>query len=194
MAFFNIAVFEAYHLYTTWADFGKTIDFSVNIALRPNGQIVGFERYAKIDWVFQRHRAVGFARRFGDARMLIDSTGLGDPIFDEIRREYHNVEGYKITGTTKNPLIENLALMLDNLRIQFPGDPKRKRFSTELNSQFPVLKAELEMFTYEIMASSHIRYNAPEGFHDDCVVALALAAWQIRRPTKIEVGRGKISW
>jgi hypothetical protein len=162
------------------SDFGKTLDFSVNIALRMNGQIVGFDRYAKIDWHFQRKRAISFAQTYGNAQILIDSTGVGDPIYDEFSREYTNVSGYKITGTTKNPLIENLSIMLDEGTIWFPGDPKRKEFDTKINDQFPILKSELENFTYKITPSSHIQYNAPEGLHDDCVIALALAAWQLK--------------
>ena len=70
--------------------------------------------------------------------------------------------------------------MLDEGTIWFPGDPKTKRFDTKLHDQFPVLKSELENFTYKITPSSHLQYNAPEGMHDDCVIGLALAAWQLK--------------
>jgi len=168
------------------SDLGKSIDFMVNIALRMNGEVVGFERYARLNWVLQRKRVVAFAQRFGNAHILLDSTGLGDPVYDEIRTEYSNVEGYKITSTTKNPLIENLSIMLDNGDIWFPGDPEHKKFSIELNPQFPVLKSELEAFTYDILSSSHIRYGAPEGLHDDCVIALALGAWQLKHRSPVD--------
>ena len=29
--------------------------------------------------------------------------------------------------------------------------------------------------------SGNVQYGAPEGYHDDCVVALALAAWQLKQ-------------
>ena len=35
---------------------------------------------------------------------------------------------------------------------------------------------ELKMFGYEITASG-IKYSAPEGKHDDCVIGLGLANW-----------------
>jgi len=41
---------------------------------------------------------------------------------------------------------------------------------------FPVgtIKEELEIFEYQY-TSTGVRYNAPSGYHDDCVNALALA-------------------
>ncbi len=162
------------------SDLGKTVDFTVNIALRMNGEVVGYERFNQIDWPFQRKRIIAFCRRFGNAPLLVDSTGVGDPVYDELQREYSGVSGYKLTNTTKKALIENLSIMLDNGEIWFPGNPATKEFSSALDEQFPVLKSELESFTYNLMPSGLIQYGAPEGLHDDTVITLALAAWQIK--------------
>jgi hypothetical protein len=42
---------------------------------------------------------------------------------------------------------------------------------------------ELEAFEYSVTENGAVKTGAPSGMHDDCVVALALAAWQVR-PTK----------
>ena len=47
--------------------------------------------------------------------------------------------------------------------------------------QIPELINELKLYGYKISASGNVQYGAPEGYHDDCVVALALAAWQLKR-------------
>jgi hypothetical protein len=73
--------------------------------------------------------AAEFCRRFGNAYLLIDSSGVGDPVFDELKREYGKVEGYKFTNPTKKALIENLGIMLDNGEISFPGNPERHESS-----------------------------------------------------------------
>jgi len=173
----------------TASDLGKTIDYTVNIAMRLNGEIIGFERYNQLDWHFQRKKTIAFAQRFGNAALLIDATGLGDPIYDEMQNEYSNVEGYKFTNATKKALIENLSIMLDNGEIWFPGNPETHEFSTQLNEQFPVLKSELESFTYELLPSGLIRYGAPEGLHDDACLTLALCAWQLRNVGgNVEIG------
>ena len=114
-------------------------------------------------------------------KVLIDSTGVGEPVFDELKLEYPGVNGYKLTNATKNALIENLSLMLDNDEIHFPGDLETKEFSTVLHQDFCVLKSELEAFWFERLPSGLTRYSAPEGLHDDTVIGLALAAWQIKK-------------
>jgi hypothetical protein len=39
----------------------------------------------------------------------------------------------------------------------------------------PVLVAELQAYEMERLPSGLIRYTAPDGLHDDCVIGLALA-------------------
>ena len=157
-------------------DIAKTQDFTVLVALRQNGEVIGFDRYNNIDWHFQRQRILNFCRQYGDAHLLIDSTGAGDPVYDELKREYPNARGYKFTNRTKKELIENLSIMFDNGEIFFPGNQVTKEFRYDLR----ILQSELEAYTYDLLPSGLIRYNAPEGLHDDCVIALALAAWEIK--------------
>lgn len=38
-----------------------------------------------------------------------------------------------------------------------------------------MLTNEMKRYEYAISATGHISYNAPSGYHDDCVIALALA-------------------
>jgi hypothetical protein len=38
-----------------------------------------------------------------------------------------------------------------------------------------VLTNEMKRYEYAISPSGNITYNAPSGYHDDCVIALALA-------------------
>jgi hypothetical protein len=161
-------------------DIAKTQDYTVLVALRENGEIIGFDRFNKIDWSFQRKRIISFCKQFRSAYMLIDSTGVGDPIYDELKREYSKVQGYKFTNQTKKELIENLSIMMDNKEIWFPGNPATKEFRYDLKP----LQSELESFTYDLLPSGLIRYNAPEGLHDDCVIGLALAALEIKKAPK----------
>jgi hypothetical protein len=50
-----------------------------------------------------------------------------------------------------------------------------------------VLTGELERYEYEIGPTGQISYNAPGGYHDDCVIALALAQYG---RTKMGTGEG----
>jgi hypothetical protein len=146
-------------------DVAKHADFTVLIALRGNGELVGFDRFGEVDWVFQQQRILSFYKRYINARFLIDSTGIGDPILDQLRREIPNAEGYQFTATSKRPLVENLSIMLDQDKIGY------------LNNQ--ILINEMQLYSYDLGTTGNVHYGAPEGYHDDCVMALALAAWLI---------------
>ena len=143
-------------------DLAKHQDFTVLTAMDESGQVVGFDRFQQLDWVFQKQRIKGFAERF-DGKVLMDSTGVGDPIFDDLSRMGLDVEGYKFTAPSKKALVENLSTMLDNDEITYP--------------EIPELINELRIFGYKMGPSGNVSYSAPEGYHDDCVVSLALAAW-----------------
>jgi len=164
--------------YVIGVDLAKHEDYTVMCVLDENGHLCHFDRWGEYDWVYQRKRLVNLATQFNNARLLIDSTGVGDPVFDELRRESVSVDGYKFTNASKKDLIENLAMQIENRAITVPaylGD-------LHMHGNESVLERELRMFGYETLPSGLVRYSAPEGMHDDCVIALALAVWQISRP------------
>ena len=43
-----------------------------------------------------------------------------------------------------------------------------------------VLTAEMKRYEYEIGPTGQVSYSAPSGYHDDCVMALALGVWGCR--------------
>ncbi len=167
--------------YAIGEDLAKTEDFQVHVALDFEGNLRGIERFHELDWVLQKKRMTGFGRIFNDSRIMIDSTGLGDPIYDELKKEYAFLDGYKFTLGSKADLIENLSIMLDQGKLHFP-DPDRY-------GDVRILLDELASFGYELGETGTLKYHAPEGLHDDCVVALALAAWQLK-----EDAPGRLVW
>jgi hypothetical protein len=99
--------------------------------------------------------------------LLIDGSGLGDPVYDELRRENIQIQNYNFTNASKKDLIENLSMMIENEQISIPNIPE--------------LINELKLYGYKTTRNGNIQYGAPEGYHDDCVIALALAAWQLKQ-------------
>lgn len=153
--------------YYMGVDLAKHMDFTVLSVLDNEGHLCAFDRFNQIDWVFQRKRIVNLAERY-KAEVLIDSTGVGDPIYDELRRMNLHVMGYKFTNASKKDLIENLSIRIENQEVSYP--------------EIPILINELKLFGYTVSPSGIISYGAPEGYHDDCVISLALAAWQVSKP------------
>jgi len=154
--------------YVVGCDLAKYEDFTVLCVMDQHGHLCHLDRFGELDWVFQRKRIVNTCQRY-NARLLIDSTGVGDPIYDELRREQVRVDGYKFTSASKADLIENLSMQIENQTVSYPNIPE--------------LINELSLYGYETGKTGIIRYGAPEGYHDDIVTALALAAWQFKKPT-----------
>ena len=92
-------------------DLAKHYDFTVMCVLDKTGHLVAFDRFSQLDWVFQQKKIVNLAQQYS-ASTLIDSTGVGDPIYDSLSRQKIRVEGYKFTNPSKKDLIENLSIMI----------------------------------------------------------------------------------
>lgn len=157
-------------------DLAKHEDFTViTCGNTKNKQVVEIDRFNQIDWTFQKNRIVNIWQRYNKPKIIIDSTGVGDPIFDDLRNAGINIEGYKFTSQSKAELIQGLSLALDNGDIWYPNIPE--------------LLHELQVFGYDITLNGNIRYNAPSGMHDDIVISLALFNYKVK--TKSEF---KLTW
>jgi len=108
--------------------------------------------------------------------LLIDSTGVGDPIVEEIQSGRSNVEGLKLSASSKQQLMEGLALAIQNQEII-------------IHPNMTTLIDELEAFEF-VYTRTGVKYSAPEGMHDDCVCALALAVKRMKENIKI----GKVTY
>ena len=106
----------------------------------------------------------------------MDATGVGDPIFDDLKRVYADIEGFKLTSASKTALIQRLIVAIEQRKVSWPElGIQFQQKPAEIAKDWEILTAELKRYEYEISPSGGITYNAPSGYHDDCVMALALA-------------------
>ena len=136
-------------------DLAKSVDWTVIIGLDKLGQVVHFERFQK-DWMQTKETILKLPKNLP---IMIDSTGVGDAIVEELQKKFTQMHGFKFTSTSKQQLLEALANSIQTKTISYPTG---------------LIKEELEIFEYTF-TSTGVRYSAPSGFHDDCVIALALA-------------------
>ena len=137
-------------------DLAKHVDWTVGIALDANGSVCRFERFQK-PWEATTDAVLALT---GSVPALIDSTGVGDPILERLQKQTGTrFEGYQFTSVSKQKLMEGLAVAIQRSEIRVPDGP---------------IRSELEEFEFEATRTG-VRYSAPNGFHDDCVCALALA-------------------
>ena len=136
-------------------DLAKSFDYSVIIGIDKNGQVAYFNRFQK-DWKQTRETILSIDR---NKPIYIDSTGVGDAITEDLQKHFNSMTGFKYTSHSKQQLMELLASKIHSQEVTFPEGE---------------IKNELEIFEYQYTATG-VRYNAPSGYHDDCVNALALA-------------------
>lgn len=129
------------------------------------------DRFNNIDWSIQKARIEADAFRYNRARVTLDSTGVGDPICEDLRRSGVNIEPFQFTSTSRQQLLDHLAVLLEQDKIKIPPDEN--------------LITELKAFRTVLTPSKRIKYEVPDGGHDDCVMSLALAVWGVDQPLPI---------
>jgi len=160
--------------YTQGSDLARTLDFSVNSLLDAKGRQASFERYQQISWTRQVEIIAATSLAYFKAPVVLDTTGIGDPIYESLRKKsMGRIIPFQFTNATKEALIDNLAMQLEQGRLRLMDIPEQT--------------AELLAFEYEILPSRKVRMQAPDGMHDDTVIALALACWGSSHSNKIEV-------
>ena len=138
--------------YVAGWDLAKAEDWTVGIVLdateRPY-RLVHFERFQRQPWPAVAHRIREVHQRYQCHQTVIDATGVGAAVLDEVRDV---AQGFVFTGRSKVDLLTNLQVALEKKEVQFP-------FIRELVD---------ELQDYE--------WNDRD-LVTDCVMSLALAVW-----------------
>jgi len=147
-------------------DLARTNDYTVFYGARASDRRnCYFERMQAITWPEQKRRlrrAVRTLMRAGaeNVMLVIDSTGVGDPIVEDMEAEGYDVVPINFT-THKANMVKLLAKDLE----------ENKAFILDEG------KLEFENYTMAITPGGRMTYSAPEGEHDDVVAAKMLQHW-----------------
>lgn len=150
-------------------DLAKSQDWTVAIALDSAGTVCRMERWQG-PWRVTRER---LAKMIGNTPAKIDSTGVGDPVVEDLRTVCRRTEGFKFTSQSKQQLMEGLQMALQTREIRYPDG---------------WLRNELEAFGFRYLPRGAVQYEATTG-HDDgvCALALAVASRRDRKPLLVRV-------
>lgn len=166
------------HTYILGWDPAKHQDFSVIIVLDvTTGHVVWMDRDNKTDYRIQLLRVIALAHKYNQASVIMDAThgSVGDPLLERLQEAGLMVEGFVFTNPSKKALVEGLQLAIEHRQISYP--------------KIEVLISELKSFGYTITASRNVVYSAPEGMHDDTVMALGLAVYGAKLGSEIAIVR-----
>lgn len=143
-------------------DWGKENDYTaISVGCVDCHMEVDNDRFRKIGYTFQRGRIRALASKWNASTIMVELNSIGQPNFEELFNDGLPVTGFKTTGTSKEPLIRDLALSFEKETWQFISDP--------------IWNGELESFEQKVNDVTYrSTYSAPEGLHDDTVIARAL--------------------
>ena len=147
--------------YVQGVDLAKHEDWTVHVVLDATNRpyrIVNFERYQRQPWPAVAARIREVHHRYNCQQTLIDATGVGDAVLDEVRDV---ARGFTFTQRSKLDLLTNLQVALERCEVRFP-------FVRELVD-------ELQDYAWD-----DARLNT------DCVMALALALWSAGPRGRVE--------
>ena len=101
-------------------------------------------------------------------KLLIDQTGLGQPIVEQCKTLKLPSEGLDISTKTKEELLSNLKILFEQKKIILP--------SADRDLELTIL-SNLNCIEAERKPAGGYTFSHPRGTHDDIAFALALAVW-----------------
>ena len=165
---FQAEQFNEDHVYQGGLDLARLTDFTVETIVdkaQEKFKVVYIDRFNEIDWKIQKPRMKLGSEKYRNPPINTEVNNIGDSVIGDLSG---NFIPFKTSNDSKKDLINNLAILIEQKKILIPN--------------IPVLVAELESFSYEILKSGVIRYAAPVGYHDDLVMSLALACKDLKDP------------
>lgn len=152
-------------------DLARHVDFTVltSICSKCN-RIKNITRFNDLDWTIQKARIKSVYINTETPTITMDTTGLGDVVYDDLRAEGLKIIPFKFNNTNKQQLINNLRLQIMEGNIKWNKDLENAA----------ILKHELECYEVQQTKTGLITYNGRSNCHDDCVISLALAVNRLK--------------
>lgn len=150
--------------YYAGLDFGRQNDYTVLTILNSKGEMVDFYRERQKSWDIIISELLVLLKKWKPV-LYAEVNSIGDVLFENLKKQYPSIQPFVTNNESKQNLIEDLIMGMNEDKIKLP--------TKELNAD---LYKELSVFTYEYSPRTRrVKYGAPNGFHDDCVISLALS-------------------
>jgi len=151
-------------MYQIGVDLAKFHDYTVITQFDLSSfRILKQERFNQMDYNLQKAKIENIYLKSNRGRVIIDSTGVGEPVYDDLYARGINVEPFRFNQKSRMDLLRNLQIKLEQDRIKIPNDP--------------ILIAELKSMQYTLSPAGNLTVQVPDGSHDDMIMSLALAVW-----------------
>ena len=149
------------HRKTAGLDWGRKNDFTaLSLGCADCQKELLLERINQIEYHNQRDFIKQWIQLFPDVELLAEENSIGLPNIEQLRLDGIEVQGFTTTNTSKGIIVQALRLAFTQHDWKWLDD------MTAWN--------ELEAFEMKIAPSGVAKYGAPEGLHDDTVMARML--------------------
>jgi len=159
-------------------DLGKHRDFSALAVVMLDGERL------KLVHLHQFPRETGYAeviaytilagRAFNFRKLVVDKTGVGDPIVEELHNiGLANVEGIVLTETNKEEVLSRLRIQMEQRRLAVSYHTLLIDQMNEQQYEYRKPKTAQERI--------HLKFKHPVGRHDDVLWAFALAVYAAKQ-------------
>jgi hypothetical protein len=143
-------------------DWAQVTDYTVAVVLDTDRRtVVDYDRFRRMDWALQRGRIQTLFDKWRPTNIVAERNSIGSPNIEALQRDGLPVQAFDTTPSSKPPLIESLVLAFDRNEIVVLNDD--------------VMRSELMAYERTVSSTGRSKYSAPDGMHDDTVMALALA-------------------
>ena len=169
--------------YFAGLDFGISNDFSVCTIVSGTGRVAHIERINGSSYAEIAKSFIANLKRFRVTAGYAEINGPGLPVFELIKSEVRTIKEFYTSNESKNQGIRTLIYDIQEGVLELPH-----------KSFFPHLFNELNAYSYKVNATGTISFNAPSGYHDDCVMSLMLAnearTKSVVKKSSLYVGQG----
>jgi len=153
------------HRIVAGLDWGRKQDFTVlSIGCATCHQELALVRTNQIEYHMQRELVKQAIRDYNKVELLAEENAMGLPNIEQLILDGIDVIPFNTTNSSKATLVQALRLAFTQHSWKWLDDPIAMR--------------ELESYEMTISPSGLARYGAPEGLHDDTVMARMLMLYQ----------------
>lgn len=143
-------------------DWGKKNDFTVVtlVDVRTRHQVF-MDRFNTIEYREQRQRIMDIYNEWKPYVAVIEDNNVGHANIEELKSAGMHIKPFYTTNKNKQEIIERLSVDIENKTVRLLNDR--------------LMINELQAYQMNLTQSGAVKFSAPAGYHDDTIIALALA-------------------
>jgi phage terminase large subunit-like protein len=150
------------HDYVFGVDWGRQNDFTAIAVIDLDTlECVYLDRFTQIDYAVQIGRLNALVSKFRPVQIVAETNSMGGPLVEQLQMLDLPMRPFNTTNATKEAAIRQLESAFENGSIKIIPDM--------------VMVGELQAYEQTKTATGKWTFSAPDGMHDDTVMALALA-------------------